>query len=300
MIYDFFRKILCPSDVDRFKKDWRNSNAAKLLLPDIDKAGLELGKQEGNLASIAYLAWMRGHLYRLDAFVRDFEICEKSTDNFKCRLKETWLEKDPLSRRKASHNVISALVELIVADYLKHLCYKITNLEAWDQASCDVEYCDSRARQFKVEVKYIPDSPKWYTQRVKATTINEDDIVSWSDEEVLNYVFYRIAEAILQMKKKEVLKEQRAIWIVFDALAQNISRKIVDCNFYKFTSWAKSGSEYPGIPKFKLEKENKKRNEILSVDPHDWIKNSDRIVFCTFENYQLYYTRSFVGNSSCP
>ncbi len=297
------RNFFCRSDPDitRFKKDWRNSPAAKLLLPDINTAKLELGKQEGYLASIAYVAWMNGNLYRLDSLIKEFEICENYPDQFKHRLKEIWLEKDPEKRRNSSNNVMSAFVELVVADYLKNLGYKIDNLEAWNDLACDVEYEDTIEKHFKVEIKYLPDPPDFYDQRITAAITGGANCIDWSDDEMLNYVFFRIAEAVIQLEKKKISKGQRVVWLVFDALAQTITRRFIDHEFFKFTNWVKENGNYVGIQEIlKNLKNNDDRKKICDIPPQDWVKKIDRLVLSTLRDFHLYFTKSITGSAAYP
>ncbi len=121
------------------------SDALKLLVPEPKNAILHLGKETGAKASIAFLAFKRGQLSKLDDLINKYRIVSRGIPAFKGKLKEHWLEKKGNNRkaeniRKAENNPLSALSELMVADYLDQSRFEIINLEAWDEGcKSDIE-----------------------------------------------------------------------------------------------------------------------------------------------------------------
>ncbi|MCK4241463.1 MAG: hypothetical protein KAU38_15435 [Desulfobacterales bacterium] len=69
--------MINEDDRNKFLIAWKRSSAAQLLLPDPETSIIELGKEDGFLASIAFIAYERGLLDRLDGIIEKWQIISK-------------------------------------------------------------------------------------------------------------------------------------------------------------------------------------------------------------------------------
>lgn len=275
------------SNINSFKKAWFNSITAQLLIPNLDSTNLELGKESGFLASIAYLAFKRNQLDKLDFILNRFDIRNKATPSFKGKLNENWLISTPDKYRKISHDTISSLNELIVASYLSDNKFSIIDLEAINTNSADI-VCEKKKVRYYLEVKYFEDSPQLYHSRIEAfKTSGVSSGTLPNEKERLNYFFYRLAESVIQLQK--YLRNNRMVCFIFHELATATGREIFENSLFEFDKWyVDEENNFPSI----LEKN---RETILTHSPIYWLAESNKILIGTLKDFSLEDVKFYKG-----
>ncbi|MFV9645970.1 MAG: hypothetical protein ACNYWU_09125 [Desulfobacterales bacterium] len=268
-------------DIKRFLNTWKESSAARLLWPDPENSILELDKEGGLLASVAFLAWDRGLLYKLDYIVEKWQIPSKGTNEFKGKLKENWLSRVENRRRNVGNDTLSALTELMVASYLDNVGFDVTDLSAWGNEEADV-ICVEKNNKAYFEVKYFSDSPELYAQRLSAAKANGVTVGSIPNRPtMLNYFYYRLAEAVIQLDKVGLPAKYNNVFFVFSELADRPGRREFEKSVGRFQSWYEDNSgNYPGV----LEKN---KQAILSENPANWIARIGGLFIGTISNWSL-------------
>jgi len=272
-----------------FRRAWKSSPAAQLLVPDPTSI-LSLGKENGRLASIAYVAFKRGRLPILDNLVQKFEIPTRGNKSFKGRLSENWLLLPPEERRSGSNQTKAALAELAVAECLKGLGYKIINLDAWDSKSCDIEAVHDK-NKYVIEVKYVPDSPEWFSSRVNAA--KGEDASKWfsSDSASLNYFFLRIAEAIMQLERCD--EGKKCVCLVFDQSAYD-EEELLRENIESFEKWSVDPhGEHEGFP---TSMPMDQKRKVLSKQPLEWLRNPSIVFIGIMESWNCKFSKILKNN----
>lgn len=263
----------------QFILEWKTSSAVQLLIPD-PNISLELGKESGFQASIAFLAFKRGLLDRLNCLIDKWEIKTKGTKAFKGRLNENWLEENEEKRRKAANDTLSALSELIVAKYLEDIGFKIIDMGAWNDKSVDV-VCKRNDKDFYFEVKLFPDSPEFEKLRINSFKNNRVLSKSMSPSpETLNYYYSRLAEAVLQLKK--ISNEFINVFFVFTESAGKLQgRTLFEDSIGKRIEWYRDPTgDYPNVL-------GKNRDIILNKTPVQWFNEISELYLTTMKNYEL-------------
>lgn len=266
--------------LDSFRACWAQSIAAQLLIPDPHQHVLELGQEAGFLASIAFLAFERGELRTLDSLLERWQIASKGTKEFKGKLKENWLLKDAPRRRDVCNDAMAALSELAVASYLEDTECSIVDLGAWGNSRADVVFRTKDEDVF-VEVKYFSDSPELYQQRVSATTDNDCAVDSISNTPtLLNYLYYRLGQAAIQLGAKDVRRESKMVFFVFSTSAVDARLKF-EASLGKRDTWYDDYSRsWPGVLL-------SDRAEILGKTPRQWVEEVNRFFIGTMAHWQL-------------
>lgn len=273
--------------MNSFREAWHNSITAQLLIPDLDSTNLELGKHSGFLASIAYLAFKRNQLSKLDFILNRFDIKNKATPSFKGKLNENWLISTPDKYRKISHDTISSLTESIVASYLSDNKFSIIDLEAINTNSADI-VCEHKQVRYYLELKYFEDSPQMYDSRIEAfKTRGVSSGTLPNEKERLNYFYYRLAEAIIQLLKYP--KNNRIVCFVFHELATETGREVFENSLFQFDEWyVNEQDNFPSI----LEKN---RGTILKHSPSYWLAESNKILIGTLKDFSLEDAKFYKG-----
>ena len=268
-------------DIKRFVNAWKESPAAQLLLPDLEKSILKLDKEDGLLASVAFLAWVRGLLDKLDNMVEKWHIPSKGTNEFKGKLKENWLNRVENRRRNVGNDTLSALAELMVASYLDSVGCDVTDLGAWGNEYADV-ICIEKNNKYYFEVKYFSDSPELYNLRLSAVKANGVSVGSIPNHPtMLNYFYYRLAEAVIQLDKVVLSAKYKNVFFVFSELANRPGRHEFEKSICRFQSWYKDNSgNYPGV----LEKN---KQVVISVNPPNWLARISGLFIGTISNWSL-------------
>lgn len=235
--------------IAKFYLCWEKSISAKLLVPNPHGTQLYLGKKKGELASIAYLACLRNTIHLIDDLFEKWEIMKKATNEFKGKLKENWLEKNEKKYRNISNDTISSISELSVATYLDDEGYSIRNINAWGDKKADIT-CEKDNKKYYFEVKYFPDSPKFYNLRVDAAKGTGVSCSSISNpNETLNYFYYRLGEAIIQLDRQIPDKGNKIIFFVFAEIANKTGRSIFEKSLGDIKEWYRlEDNSLPGLP----------------------------------------------------
>ena len=278
---------MTPSNIDSFKNAWFNSITAQLLIPNLDSTNLGLGKRSGFLASIAFLAFKRNQLDKLDLILNRFDIKNKATPSFKGKLNENWLISTPDKYRKISHDTISSLTELIVASYLSDNKFSIIDLEAINTNSADI-VCEDKEVRYYLEVKYFEDSPQLYDSRIESfKTRGVSSGTLPIEQERLNYFYYRLAEAVIQLRKYP--QNNRMVCFVFHELATETGREVFENSLFEFDEWyVNQENNFPSI----LEKN---RETILKHSPSYWLAESNKILIGTLKDFSLEDVKFYKG-----
>jgi len=272
--------MINEDDRNKFLIAWKRSSAAQLLLPDPETSIIELGKEDGFLASIAFIAYERGLLDRLDGIIEKWQIISKGTNDFKGKLKENWLCKEESRRRNVGNDTLSALSELIVASYLDNNGFKVIGLAAWGNNKADI-ICGYQNQKVFFEVKYFSDSPELYNQRVSAAKRNGVAVGSIPNRLTrLNYFYYRLAEAIIQLNNIKVAPKYKKVFFVFSGLA-NRPRYEFENSIGNYKNWHEDNNgNCPGV----LEKN---KQTILNEKPFQWLNQISELFIGTISNWNL-------------
>jgi hypothetical protein len=254
-----------------FRSQTRDSLAVKLLLPEADKAPVLLGKETGHHCAVAYHAWQSGSLSLLDDMFARWEIEPRATSSFRGRLLENWLCQRPSRRRNVVNDTLSAIAELAAADYLQSLGHTVVNLAAWGLQKGDVETTEG-GRPVYTEVKYLPDAPELYLLEKKARRFGFAVLYPGDndDEAALNYYYYRLAEASIQMGKVLGHADRARVLLLFgsDGRANHFRNSVG-----RITAWyTDSSSRLLGIPAGA-----KGLVSIMSKSPTEWVSLSRRL-----------------------
>lgn len=273
--------MMNEDDRNKFLIAWKRSSAAQLLLPSPETSIIELGKEGGFLTSIAFIAYERGLLDRLDGIIEKWQIISKGTNDFKGKLKENWLCKEESRRRNVGNDTLSALSELIVASYLDNNGFKVIDLAAWGNNKADI-ICGYQNQKVFFKVKYFSDSPELYNQRVSAAKRNGVAVGSIPNRLTkLNYFYYRLAEAIIQLNNIKVAPKYKKVFFVFSELANRLGRHEFEKSVGRFQGWYEDNSgNYPGV----LEKN---KQAILSENPANWFAIIGGLFIGTISNWSL-------------
>lgn len=268
-------------DKNKFLIARKRSSAVQLLLPESEDLILELDKKNGFLASIAFIAYDRGLLDRLDCIIKKWQIPSKGTNEFKGKLKENWLYKEESRRRNIGNDTLSALAELIVASYLDDNGFKVIDLGAWGNKTADI-ICDYQNQPVFFEVKYFSDSPELYNQRISAAKDTGVTVgIIPNRPTMLNYFYYRLAESIIQLNKNEALPEYKKVFFVFPEIANRPGRYEFEKSIGKYQCWYKeNNSNFPGVLA-------KHKQIILSENPLQWLKKIGELFIGTISNWNL-------------
>lgn len=268
-------------DIAKFYLCWEKSISAKLLVPNPHGTQLHLGKNKGELASIAYLACLRNTIHLIDDLFEKWEIMEKATVEFKGKLKENWMEKKEERYRNISNDTISSIVELSVATYLDDEGYSIKNINAWGDKKADIT-CEKDNKKYYFEVKYFPDSPEFYNLRVDAAKRNGVSFSSVSNQrENLNYLYYRLGEAITQLNKQISNEKNKTVFFVFAETATQTGRIIFEENIENINEWYhREDGSLPGLPPNYYEK-------IIDKSPRQWLSSISGLFIGTMKNWRI-------------
>ncbi|MFH1830973.1 MAG: hypothetical protein ABH871_09405 [Pseudomonadota bacterium] len=201
-------------------------------------------------------------------------------------MKEDWLGKvsggNEKEIRKSSSNVMSALSELVVAQYLKNNGYDIIDLEAWkcENAVKPDIICRKEDTELNVEIKYIGIPPEVQNHINKQIKKKENDEVMYRDEhEIVNYLFIRIAEAALQLSGYE--HNSREVWLVFATISD---RDLFERCYLKNTvEWFQDAL----IVFDEIFKEDEIKNEIRSKKPIEWLRDANCLTLGTLKDWEL-------------
>lgn len=272
--------MINEDDRNKFLIAWKRSSAAQLLLPDPETSRIELGKESGFLASIAFIASERGLLDSLDGIIEKWQIFSKGTPDFKGKLKENWLCKEESRRRNVGNDTLSALSELIVASYLENIGFNVIDLAAWGNNKADI-ICGFQDQKIFFEVKYFSDSPELYNMRVSAAKQNGVAVGSIPNRLTrLNYFYYRLAEAIIQLNNIQVAPKYKKVFFVFSELA-NRPRYEFENSIGNYKNWHEDNNgNCPGV----LEKN---RQTILNEKPLQWLNYISELFIGTVSNWNL-------------
>lgn len=269
-------------DIAKFYLCWERSISAKLLVPNPHQTKLYLGKNKGELASIAYLACLRNTIHLIDDLFEKWEITEKATNEFKGKLKENWLDKREQKYRNIANDTISSIAELSVATYLDDEGYSIKNINAWGDKKADIT-CEKDNQEYYFEVKYFPDSPEFYNVRVDAAKGNGGSCSSISNKsETLNYFYYRLGEAFNQLINKQIYdKKNKIVFFVFAEIAEQTGRSIFEKSLGDVNEWYRlEDNSLPGLPSDYNEK-------ILDRSPQQWLNSIDCLFIGTMKNWKV-------------
>ena len=272
--------MINEDDRNKFLIAWKRSSAAQLLLPDPETSIIELGKESGFLASIAFIACERGLLDSLDGIIEKWQIFSKGTPDFRGKLKENWLCKEESRRRNVGNDTLSALSELIVASYLENKGFNVIDLAAWGNNKADI-ICGFQNQKVFFEVKYFSDSPELYNMRVSAAKQNGVAVGSIPNRLTrLNYFYYRLAEAIIQLNNIQVAPKYKKVFFVFSELA-NRPRYEFENSIGNYKNWHEDNNgNCPGV----LEKN---RQTILNEKPLQWLNQISELFIGTVSNWNL-------------
>lgn len=266
--------------IDQFQTCWHQSIAAQLLVPEPRQNVLELGQEAGFLASIAFLAFERGELCKLDSLLERWHIASKGTQDFKGKLRENWLLKDAPRRRDVCNDTLAALSELSVASYLEDTGCSIVDLGAWGNSRADVVFRTADKDVF-VEVKYFSDNPELYQQRLSSATTGDCTVDSIPNTPtLLNYLYYRLAQAAIQLGAKNVPGESKMVFFVFSTSAADARLKF-EASLGKQDAWYE---DYPGSWPGVLLGD---RAEVLGKTPQQWVEKAKRFFIGTMASWQL-------------
>lgn len=268
-------------DIAKFYLCWEKSISAKLLVPDPLGTQLYLGKNKGELASIAYLACLRNTIHLIDDLFEKWEIIKKATNEFKGKLKENWLEKNEKKYRNISNDTISSIAELSVATYLDDEGYSIKNINAWGDKKADIT-CEKDNKKYYFEVKYFPDSPEFYNLRVDAAKKNGVSCSSVSNQgETLNYLYYRLGEAITQLNKQISSEENKIVFFVFAEIATQTGRSIFEESIGDINEWyRREDGNLSGLPQ-------KYKKNIINKSPRQWLSSMTGLFIGTMKNWRI-------------
>jgi hypothetical protein len=267
--------------IKAFLKKRSESVTIQLLIPENykldDKICLDSNSED--LASFAFCAYLDSNLIRLDELFTKWKILEKGTADFKGKLRENWLlEENENKRRNVSNDTLSAISELLVADYFENNCSRVIDLAAWGNKEADVVLENEIKKEF-VEAKFFPYSPELYRQGIEAGK-NCNGVSSGfisKPNTTLNYFYYRIAEASIQLTK---IREDKSIFIVFDQTASK-GRKCFENGYINHDRWYKGqNGDHLGIL------ENKKEY-VLSKSPKQWLDSITHLYIGSRENFHL-------------
>ena len=212
----------------RLEQAFRNkkgkSVAVRLMCPD-ESTQLIFDKEDYYYTAVSLMASEEDKgemLSRLDYLLNEFKIEKRGSKGFKGKLKENWLDcvrkGNVQDINKASP--VSALIELVVADYLKGQGSKIIDLSAWHEdrevGVPDIRYRDSR-RIWNAEIKYIGTDPEISARINKQIETGVSSAGGIDERTFVNYYFGRIAQAAEQLKDHPL--ESRQVWIVFENMA---------------------------------------------------------------------------------
>lgn len=269
-------------DIAKFNLCWEKSIAIKLLVPNPHGTQLHLGKNKGELASIAYLACLRNTIHLIDDLFEKWEIMEKATDEFKGKLKENWMEKKEEKYRNISNDTISSIVELSVATYLDVEGYSIKNINAWGDKKADIT-CEKDNKKYYFEVKYLPDSPEFYNLRIDAAKRNGVFFSSVPNQrESLNYLYYRLGEAITQLNKQISQEGNKMVFFVFAEIATQTGRNIFEESIGDIDEWYyREDGTLPGLPL-------NYNKEIIEKSPRQWLSSMTNLFVGTImKNWRI-------------
>lgn len=268
-------------DLAKFCRCWKKSISAKLLVPNPQEVQLYLGKNKGELASIAYLACLRNTIHLIDDLFEKWKITEKATDEFKGKLKENWMDKREEKYRNIVNDTISAIAELSVATYLDDEGYSIKNINAWGDKKADIT-CEKDNKEYYFEVKYFPDSPELYNLRVDAAKGNGVSCSSISNRsETLNYFYYRVGEAVIQLDKQKIDKENKIVFFVFAEIANQTRRSIFEKSRGDVNEWYRlEDNTLPGLP-------SHYNKEIIDKSPQQWLSSIKCLFIGTMKDWRI-------------
>lgn len=268
-------------EINKFLICWKKSISAQLLISDPCKTRLLLGKNKGELASIAYLAFKRKTIHIIDKLFKKWQIEKRATGEFKGKLKENWLDEKEEKFRNISNDTISSISELSVATYLDTEGYSIKNIAAWGDKNADIS-CEKDNKEYYFEVKYFPDSPEFYNLRVKAARGNGVSCSSMSNQsEFLNYFYFRLGESIIQLNKKICCKENGIVFFVFDEIANQTGRSVFEKSIRNFSEWYRlAGNSFPGLP-------SNYNKEIIDKSPLQWICSLKGLFIGTMKDWRI-------------
>ena len=236
---------------------------------------IELGRSDGHLASIVYIAHTRGHLDRLDELLQKYSIEERGCSEFLGRLRENWLVLPQHRRRKAAQGSFSALSELLAAEYLESRGFVIENLAAWDNRSADI-LCKHRETSIGFEVKLLVDSPELEQLRIDSMAGSGVSVSSVSNPATnLNYFYSRLAEAVVQNDAAPSVGPA-GVFFVFGHLAESQRNAFINSVSGGFDWYTDGTGAYPGVPSDSIEL-------ATSRQPHDWLNAARPFYAGTFD-----------------
>ena len=265
-----------------FKTARESSVAARLLVRDDDLKSLYLGPSTGHLMSIACNAWDAGNLDRLDELFNKYDLTKHANNNsdLNGKLHENWLTIDENKQRKAANDTLSTISELLVAEYFEKREYIINSLSIWGKNPQDVIISKGKETKY-IEIKYIPDSPEEYIRRIEAAKpdyVPEASTSSPTFADKAYYLFFRIAEAVIQLEQSEIPIDQRVVFIVFSDLASYEGRvSFKERNNITDYKWENAG----------FLKDLKNWEPIIVKQPDRWLQEANQIFLSTMKDYKL-------------
>ncbi len=244
------------------------SVALRLLLPKNAKVS------EEKVKAVAYVEYCAGMLDRLDRLFKRLKIEERGSADFRKRLLKDW---ESTGTRNIQKQTLSVLVELVVADYVQQKWQgRKLNLAAWkgSDGRPDLQYfLEGHTRN--VEVKYVPSSPEWEELRAAREDGQQVPLLRDQVNPHLNYYFYRLAEATLQLQRYPELSQE--IWLVWSRNSA-FRREFESCLKSPPGEWYSETEKQKGVF---THLGTKKKPEIRKSPPADWLKKVNRLVLAT-------------------
>lgn len=117
-----------------------------------------LGKEEGYHESVLLWSLRKDKLKYLTSPIHKFLLNENARDAYTNNINESWFLKESFEeRQKEYYENYGKFYELLFAEWLQNIGWEITNLEAWEKNSVDVEAISPDNQPCAFEIKtYFP------------------------------------------------------------------------------------------------------------------------------------------------
>lgn len=201
--------------IKRFEEEIRpNSPLCKLSL---GKTSIQWDNLNCNsIYPFAFIAYQDDNLNKIDAILKEFEIENKGTADFKSRFEDKYFIKNMEAKElKYLNALLSPITELVVADYLSKDGEEIVGLSACSECPSDIK-SKKAATEYFTEVKYIGEIPELH--RLVRDTIKNNKLVGVGPigdlGAIYNYVNMRIADTVFQLEGKNIDEKKRRVFVV--------------------------------------------------------------------------------------
>jgi len=174
----------------------------------------------------------------------------------------------------------------MVADYLDKNGFIISDLSAWND-NCETDIvCKElgNGKDLFFEVKFLPESPEFEDLKINAVKNNNSPADAMpSPQETWNFYFYRLAEAVLQLKRKNISLERRNVFFVFPESSSHrhgrgLFEESIEGNYGEW--YRDDKGKYPGTF-------DDNRATIISKKRLDWLKNTKNLYLSTIKDWAL-------------